>query len=133
MKTVSGLVLLGAILLAGCSQTKKVNVLGMKWEIGQHEDCVYKADNLYCIAANSPTILGLSQHGWRDKSGKPIEMSRPQLLFIQSVTLIHRVDENRDEAARDKDSEAGIYDTKFASAPEDYSIWDCIKTGAASP
>ena len=133
MKARFVLVLFGAVLLTGCSSTKKVNVFGMKWEIGQHQDCVYKGDNIYCIPANSPSVLGLSQHGWRDKSGKPIEMSRPELLFIQSVTLVHKVDENRKEATRDKDAETGIYDTKFASTPSDYSIWDCLKTGVASP
>jgi hypothetical protein len=132
MKTALASVLL-AVLLTGCSQTKKVNVLSMKWEIGQHQDCVYKENNLYCIPANSPTIVGLPLTGWKDKSGKPTEMTRQQLLFSQSVTLIHRVEANREEAARDKDAETGIYDARFASAAADYSIWDCLKTGVASP
>jgi hypothetical protein len=121
------------MLLTGCSPTKKINVLGLKWEIGQHQDCVYKADNLYCIPANSETVVGLSTHGWKDKSGKPIEMARSQLLFIQSVALTHRIEANRAEAASDKNAETGTYDTKFSASPADYSIWDCLKTGVSSP
>ncbi len=133
MKNIFAVMLMGTVLLAGCSQTKKVNVLAMKWEIGQHQDCVYKGSNLYCIPANSETVVGLSQHGWKDKSGKPIEMSRAELLFMQSVTLTHRIDTNREEVARDKGSETGTYDAKFSAATAEYSIWDCLKTGVASP
>ena len=133
MKTAVAIALVGAALLTGCSQTKTVSVLGLKWEIGQHQDCVYKAGNLYCIPANSTTIVGLSQRGWKDKSGKPVEMKRSELLFIQSVTLTHRVEANRAEALREKDAETGTYDTKFSTDPLDYSIWDCLKTGVASP
>lgn len=132
-KVFAAAILLGAILLTGCSQTKTVSVLGLKSEIGQHQDCVYKAGNLYCIPANSPNVIGLSQNGWKDKSGKPIEMKRSELLFIQAVTFTHRVDANRAEAMRDKDAESGTYDTKFSTGPVDYSIWDCLKTGVASP
>lgn len=125
--------LAAAILLTGCSQTKTVSVLSLKWEVGQHQDCVYKAANLYCIPANSTSVVGLSQHGWKDKSGKPIEMKRSELLFIQSVALTHRVDANRAEALSEKDAETGTYDTKFSTGPVDYSVWDCLKTGVASP
>ena len=134
MRTVFAAALLAAaILLSGCSQTKTVSVLGLKWEVGQHQDCVYKAGNLYCIPANSTNIVGLPVHGWKDKAGKPVEMKRSQLLFMQSVALTHGVEANRAEAARDKDAETGTYDTKFSASPVDYSIWDCLKTGVASP
>jgi hypothetical protein len=133
MRAVFATALLGAILLSGCSQTKTVSVLGMKWEIGQHQDCVYKAGNLYCIPANSPNVVGLPQRGWKDKAGKPVEMKRSELLFMQSVMLTHRVEANRAEALKEKDAETGTYDTKFSTGPVDYSIWDCLKTGVASP
>lgn len=133
MRTVFCSTLLATILLTGCSQTKTVSVLGLKWEIGQHQDCVYKAGNLYCIPANSTSVVGLPLHGWKDKSGKPVEITRSQLLFSQSVAFTHRAEANRDEAAREKDAETGTYDTKFSTAPADYSIWDCLKTGIASP
>lgn len=133
MKTTFALMFLSVIFLAGCSHTQRTNVVSIKWEIGQHQDCVYKGSNLYCIPANSETIVGLPLHGWKDKSGKPVEMERSQLLFSQSVTLIHKVEKNRAEVTKDKDSEIGTYDAKFASNPFDYSIWDCLKTGIASP
>ena len=134
MKTAFAIAWVGAaLLLTGCSQTKTVGILALKWEVGQHQDCVYKTANLYCIPANSENIVGLPLHGWKDKTGKPIEMTRSQLLFAQAVALTHRADQNRAEAARDRDAETGTYDAKFSASPVDYSIWDCMKTGVASP
>lgn len=125
------MVLLTAFLLLGCSHTKTVNLLAMKWQVGQHQDCVYGSGNLFCIPANSAHIGGWPIKGIQDKDGKPIP--RSEAIFEHSVVLTRRFESALSKSYRDKDDETGTYDIKFSADPADYSIWDCVKTGQSSP
>jgi hypothetical protein len=127
MKTLFAAVLVSAGMLLGCSRTKTVNVIAMTWGIGQHEDCVYKNGNLYCVR---PTVEAEAAKRL-SKGGKAL--SRSDVLFHQSVDIVANIDKHPDEIAKEKDAEQGTYDASFSSAPADYSIWDCLKTGTASP
>jgi hypothetical protein len=118
-------------LLIGCSRQQTVSVLGLRWEIGQHQDCIYKAKNLYCIPAGANSVAGYQLTNWKTRDGKPVP--RNDALLLVSVDLTRSLDRNRSETERDKDAETGVYDTKFSTSPPDYSIWDCFKTGQGSP
>lgn len=119
------------LLLAGCSQTKTVSVLGTRWEAGQHQDCIYKAEGLYCIPASMRLDAGMPREELQDKDGKPVP--RSEMLFLRSVDLTQMLDKHRSEAQQDKYAETGTYDAKFSAKPVEYSVWDCLKTGAGSP
>ncbi len=119
-----------ALLCCGCSRTKTVNVLSLKWNIGQHMDCFYAGQNIYCLPSSLKTFSGVPLEGiGRDK--KPI--SRTAGLLYYSVAIVHMMERNRSELEKDPHGESGTYSTKFSGSPSDYSLWDCYKTGAGDP
>lgn len=117
------------VILLGCSQTKPVSIVSTKWSIGEHQDCIYKAKNLYCIPPSLKSVDMFPLEGAMDKNGNPIP--RATLLLNVSVDFIHIADDARTKG--DKDAETGVYETKFSKAPVDYSVWDCFKTGSGEP
>lgn len=100
-----------------------------KWEAGQHQDCIFRADRLYCIPAGVDA-MGIHFQA-KTKDGKPI--SRHMMLFSNSVEIIHIFERKRSEAWNDSNDDAGTYAAKFSERPTKYSIWDCLKTGGGSP
>lgn len=126
MKRLIGLALL-SILLVGCSQTRKVSVLAERWEVGQHQDCIYKSDNLYCIAAEKS--LGNAKYVTGPDAGKPVP--RSSMLLSQAVGMIHAA--NGLSASEREKAELGTFDARFSEGATEYSVWDCLRTGLGSP
>ena len=118
-----------AALCCGCATRQSVGVMSDKWEAGQHQDCIFKADQLYCIPPGTDAMGIRSQA--KAKDGKPI--SRRMTLFLNSVEVIHVFERKRSEAWNDKNNETRTYAAKFSERPIKYSIWDCLKTGVNSP
>jgi hypothetical protein len=118
-----------AALCCGCSTRQNVGIVAGKWEAGQHQDCIFKQDQLYCIPP------GVDAMGIRlqatTKDGKPIP--RRTMLFSNVVEIIHVFERKRSEARNDRSADTGTYMAKFSERPTKYSIWDCFKTGVDSP
>lgn len=106
------LALAGAITVIGCSKTQSTSVIAFKWNTGQHENCVYAHQNIYCMTPD-PATKGVS---WRQISKIP-----------------YRAEEERSELAKDPTAESGTFDVKYSGTPLDFSLWDCFKTGIGSP
>ena len=118
-----------ASVCCGCSTKQSVGIMSDKWEAGQHQDCIFKADQLYCIAPG-PYAMGIRLQA-ATKDGKPIP--RRTMLFSNAVEIIHVFERKWNEAGNDRTTGTGTYVAKFSERPIKYSIWDCFKTGAGSP
>lgn len=113
--------------LCGCSTKLTVGVMSGKWEAGQHQDCIFKADQLYCVA---PGVDAMGVHLLaRTKDGMPIP--RRMMLFSNSVEIIHVFERKRSEAATDG-TDTATYIARFSERPIKYSTWDCFKKGVGS-
>jgi hypothetical protein len=115
-------------LCCGCSTKQTVSIMAGKWEAGQHHDCIFKQDQLYCIPP------GVDAMGIRlqatTKDGKPIP--RRTMLFSNAVEIIHVFERKLSEARNDRSADTRTYMAKFSERPIKYSIWDCVKTGGDS-
>lgn len=134
-----------AILCSGCSTRKTVRVLAAKWSddsfgfwdnfswsVGQHLECWYAEENVYCIPAPTRKFDGYAFDKWVDKEKKPL--SRQAVLTDLSVSIVHFLERHRGFIERHPNiGEAETYITTFSSSPSDYSLWDCYKTGAGNP
>jgi hypothetical protein len=118
-----------AALCCGCSTKQSVSIMSEQWEAGQHQDCIFKADQLYCMAPGA-YAMGIRVQA-TTKDGKPIP--RRTMLFSNAVEIIHVFERRRIEALNDTSADTGTYVAKFSERPIKYSMWDCFKTGAGSP
>jgi hypothetical protein len=110
-------------LCCGCSTRQTVGVMSDKWEVGQHQDCIFKADQLYCVA---PGVDSMGVHLLaRTKEGMPIP--RRMMLFSNSVEIIHVFERKLSEDWNDRNAGTGTFAAKFSERPIKYSIWDCFK------
>lgn len=118
-----------AALCCGCSTKQTVSIMSNEWEVGQHQDCIFKLDQLYCIPAGVDA-MGIP---WqlRTKDGKPVP--RAMMLFSNSVEIIHLFERKRSEARTDGIAHTQTYEARFSERPTRYSTWDCFKTGVSSP
>ena len=101
--------LLTAAGLIGCATVRPVQVLTdskHEWSVGQHDSCAFHK-SLICY--NSA------------------EINKPNHVDVETLDYILKNDGDKDGVA------TALYDVKFSSKLEEYSIWDCIKTGSASP
>ncbi|HEY5029791.1 MAG TPA: hypothetical protein VIK39_15395 [Candidatus Angelobacter sp.] len=118
-----------AALCCGCSTKRTVGIMSDKWEAGQHQDCIFKADQLYCIPPGVDAIgIRFASQNQRWKA-----VPRRTMLFSNSVEIIHVFERKRSEARNDRNADTGTYAAKFSERPTKYSIWDCFKTGVGSP
>jgi hypothetical protein len=111
VKKLIALLILGLGLL-GCSTVKPVELVTDKkssWSVGQHDLCLFK-DRLIC--AGQPTT----------NQDKPVNN-----LIENGVYVLNEVAEDEEQ------SDIGVYDVKLSTSPEAYSVWNCVKTGKASP
>lgn len=120
-----------AICCVGCGKTETVRVMSSAWNLGQHFDCLYDKQNIYCFPPSTKSIDRYSLEGWTDKSGKP--MARTAILFGFGPDIIHYLERNREAIEKDKSAETGTYETHFSASPPDYSLWDCYRTGSGQP
>jgi hypothetical protein len=118
-----------AALCCGCSTKQTVGMMSDNWKAGQHQDCIFKADQLYCIAPGV-YAMGIRLQA-TTKDGKPIP--RRTMLFSNAVEIIHVFERKRSEARNDRNADTGTYEAKFSERPAKYSIWDCFKAGVGSP
>jgi hypothetical protein len=145
-RTATYLLILGfAILWSGCSTRKPVRVLAAKWNddaysfwddfswrVGQHLECWYAEENIYCIPATTRKFRGYALDTFVDKEKKP--MSRQAVLTELSISIVHFLERNRQFIERHPNiGEVETYTTNFSSSPSDYSLWDCYKTGVGDP
>jgi len=145
-RTATCLLMVGfAILCSGCSTRKTVRVLVAKWNdvsfgvwdnfswrVGQHLECWYADENIYCIPATTQAFGGDTFDKFVDKEKRPI--SRQAVLTALSVSIVHFLERHRQFVERHPNiGEAETYTTKFSSSPSDYSLWDCYKTGVGNP
>jgi hypothetical protein len=111
------LALAGAITTIGCSKTQSTSVIAFKWNTGQHENCVYAHENIYCMVPEQ----------W------PIDPETKGVSWNQVSKIPYRAEQERSELAKDPTAEAGTFDVKYSGSPMDFSLWDCFKTGVGSP
>jgi hypothetical protein len=116
-------------LCCGCSTKQNVGIVAGKWEAGQHQDCIFKQDRLYCILPGADAMGIRLQAATKD--GKPIP--RRTMLFSNAVEIIHVFERKRSEARNDGSAGTETHVAKFSERPTKYSIWDCSKTGVDSP
>jgi hypothetical protein len=121
--------LAAAALCSGCSTKQSVRIVSENWEAGQHQDCIFKADQLYCLAPGAYAMGIRLQAATRD--GKPIP--RRTMLFSNAVEIIHVFERKRSEARNNAGPDSKTYVARFSERPIKYSLWDCIKTGADAP
>jgi hypothetical protein len=117
-------------LCCGCSSTKVVSILAEGWGTGQHQDCIYRGATLYCI----PPSLELGTF-WSTELDPGVRKptSRRDTLFTFSFKFVYFIDKDGRKAESDPRADSGTYETRFSGSPEDYSLWDCYKTGAGHP
>jgi hypothetical protein len=125
--------LLGLAILAtsGCGKTATISVLAQPWGTGQHQDCIYAHDKIYCVVPTANEVLGrrLDRASYvKDK--KPVP--RTEILFGMEVELVRGMEKLRPKI-KEGEADTGKYETRFSTSPVDYSLWDCNKTGSASP
>lgn len=118
-----------AALCCGCSTKQTVGIMSDEWEVGQHQDCIFKADQLYCIPAGMDA-MGVRLQA-KTKDGKPVP--RSAMLSSNSVEIIHLFERKRSEGRNDRNADTGLNVARFSERPTKYSIWDCHKTGSGSP
>jgi len=128
MKWLSAGILLLA--LTGCSTTKPVSVVtdDVNWTVGQHDYCVYKANRLLCAPSGGRFTVPkemVAQH----KEGEKYKIE--DILFANSIDFTSRIEEGLRK--NEKGLQLKVFDTKFSTNPDDYSIWNCITTGLGSP
>lgn len=130
MKLTGVNVALGTLIFCvGCSHTKTVNVLSQSWGIGQHQDCLYVRQSLYCLPNSLKQFDIYFLDGNVDKDKKPVP--RTDVLFHLSVDIVHYMERNRPQLEQDPTS--GTYEVAFSASPSDYAVWDCYKTGSGRP
>ena len=105
--------------------------MSSSWNLGQHFDCLYDKQNIYCFPPSMKRLDRYSLEGWKDKSGKPI--ARTTILFGFGPDIVHYLERHRDKIEEDKSAENGTYETHFSTRPPDYSLWDCYRTGIGQP
>lgn len=112
MKRISAVLVLSIVMFGlGCDTTKTVRVHSETTMItGNQMSCIYHAEDLYCA---SPLL-------------KAQDIDKLQIM-TKVVSLIHE-EENEGEF-----KENGTFAAKFDRSPKDYSVWDCVSTGAAEP
>jgi hypothetical protein len=115
-------------LCCGCSTRLTVGVMSGKWEAGQHQDCIFKADQLYCVAPGVDA-MGVRLLA-RTKEGMPIP--RRMMLFSSSVEIIHVFERKRSEDWNDRNAGTETYVAKFSERPIKYSTWDCLKRSGSA-
>lgn len=120
-----------ATLCAGCGKTETVKVMASSWNLGQHFDCLYDKQNIYCFPPSVRSIDRFFLEGWTDKSGTPI--ARTTKLFGYGPDIVHYLERHREKIEEDKSAENGTYETHFSASPSDYSLWDCYRTGSGQP
>jgi hypothetical protein len=82
-KTTIALVLLAAAV--GCSQTQRVAVQGILWDVGAHRDCVYDKQAIFCIAPTETKIGDLEfAKMYNTKTKQPI----PRNVALLAVSPI---------------------------------------------
>jgi hypothetical protein len=114
-----------------CSSSKPVNILASAWNMGQHQDCIYRGGTLYCLPP-SLDELGNLYFKEVDPTGKYL-IPRKDTLFKFGVKIVNIMEEHRRAAESDPKAETGTYETRFSASSADYSLWDCYKTGIAHP
>jgi hypothetical protein len=119
------------LMICGCSKaTKTVSVIASTWGTGEHQDCIFAHDNIYCIAPTMKTVLGRPIDMYKT-NGKPVP--RTDMIFDLSAYIVHAMEIMRADAHKDAHTEIGSFATSFSTPTVDYSLWDCYKTGAGSP
>jgi hypothetical protein len=117
--------------MLGCSTTKTVSVIteNGNWIVGQHDYCVYKAENLLCVPQSnqkmypSQDLLAHLAPGEKPKT--------EDIIFYNSIGFMAYVKEELKKQTEKLQSSA--LDTRFSEKPDDYSIWNCLSTGKGSP
>jgi hypothetical protein len=125
--------LLGLAILAasGCGKTATISVMAQPWGTGQHQDCIYAHDNIYCIMPTANEVMGRRlDRAVYVKDKKPVP--RTEVLFGMGFELVRNMEKLRPKI-KDGEADTGTYETRFSASPVDYSLWDCNKTGSASP
>jgi hypothetical protein len=120
-----------AMLCIGCGKTETVRVMSSSWNLGQHFDCLYDEQNIYCLPPSAKRFGHTSLEGRTDKDGKPV--ARTTMLFGAGPNIVHYLERNRENIEKDKSSETGTYETHFTASPPNYSVWDCYRTGGGRP
>jgi hypothetical protein len=117
---------IAVVLLAtavGCSRTQRVAVQGLLWDVGAHRDCVYDKQAIFCIPPTETKVGSWDLSKMHDIKTKQPTPRNVALLAISPVIV---------EIGR-RAKAFSTYDASFSSAPTDYSLWDCTKTGKESP
>lgn len=117
MKWLYAIIVFIGIVIVGCSRTQRTDMVAFKWNTGQHEECVYAHQHIYCLVHDM----------W------PTDPRTKSVSFEQIARMPYWVELRRPMVATDANTETGMFDFKYSSAPLDYSFWDCFKTGAGSP
>ena len=120
-KTTIAVVLLAAGV--GCSRTQRVAVQGILWDVGAHKDCVYDKQAIFCIPPTETKVAGWDLSKMYDTNTKEPTPRKVALLAL-SPNIV--------EVGK-RTKTFSTYDASFSSAPADYSVWDCTKTGKESP
>jgi len=132
MKVTELLVALACLsLLSGCNKSEPVRVVALSWNVGEHLDCSYHLNNIYCFPPSMKRLDRFAFDGVKDTSGKPV--SRTQMLLSYGPELAHYMERNREEVEKAWSAGTGTYETQFSTRPVPYSIWDCYRTGSGQP
>src|ERR1700730_2172171 len=107
----------------GCSRTQRVAVQGILWDVGAHRDCVYDKQAIFCIPPTETKVGDWDLSKMYDiKTKQPTPRNVALLAVSPNIVEIGK-----------RTKAFSTYDASFSSAPADYSLWDCTKTGKESP
>jgi hypothetical protein len=121
-RTTLTLTLATLLFTVACSKVQPTTILTEKWETGQHRQCVYGHQHLYCFQVEELPV--------------PVSKSKASLLAVMADRKFtpYFLESKRAEALKSPGTDGGVYDTKFVShSPMDFSLWNCYKTGVGSP